>query len=363
MKGVVVVKSREHWFRRCFPDYPLGCVHFTDSPSVDHDALNPYESSTIVLCRPDGPTRWVIVGLVAYGSSELIDSPAPVPVPPGDIPLVSSLSMDVIKEYLSQENPGPNPSIEWLLALMTGERPAHPIPYSFFEWANVPISYEKVGSVQLQDLQNHYPRPQPAEWFVVPLEDTPNALANTLPLWQGAVLHVSSDDIWEVLRPKRPVSHLAPQLEHLAGFLADLRRRRSEGASPEKIRSKEVVLEKAPPCIRRILDQGKFPVDTPRQMLVRTLKHVRLEVIGELLDERNSSSTPTIRRWDYKAHHKSGYPPPSCEKMDSCGLCPLEKGRPIDAKKTACYKLFTERFPEKHPSTRTFNGPIKWYEW
>lgn len=353
------VKSIESWLLRTYPSVPLYSVHLTQE-GVDHTKLNPYRARVIILWKPDGPHRQQIIGFFEYGKVDMLLE-FPVPMPLSKRPHFNyrdELSMDEAKDYI--ERGVEYPPLDWLLMLM-GTKEPESIPFSFIQWLRLDTCYSRVEPT-MEDLQNHYPQTEPECWYSVPLECVPNSLASRTLLYPKAMVHVASDDIWMALRPRQIVKEPTAQMRMIAGFT---KRPRLQKIELETIDSLELARERMAPCIRGIMDRPTFPSDTPRQYFVRVLRRgkVSLNVIEGILNDKNNSNTPLQRRWDYKAHYEKNYAPPSCEKMNACSLCPMAPGKGLDVKKSQCFKMFMDSFPDKQPHARSFYGPVKWFEW
>jgi len=343
----VEVLSAPAWFERTYPRFPLSAVHFSYTDSLNQSQLNPYSSQVIVMCTPNGP-RIRIHGFIWYGHHELVYSLPSAPILP--LPLApQEYRFDYSLEQLLDGKFTPTPVTDWLFLQLDVGHEVESIPFSLLKALKAPLPPQTLP--ELADLEHHFPRPGPPEcWFDVNLAELPNSLARRMILWPGGRVHLASDDVWQWVLLNHPLPRpLPPQLDYLVRM-----RHRARVETAEKMSDKQQVLERLAPCMLAIHQRPRFPRDAERQMLVRTLRpHVTLEVVGEILEEKNDSSTPTRRRWDYEGHYLKGYAPPSCEKMGE--MCPMDKD--------ACFRLFLKRFPGKLPNPKSFYGPVKWLEW
>jgi hypothetical protein len=365
----ILVKSVQHWFKREYPNFPLDCVAFLCN-TEDYNMLNPYDARLIVRYAP-ADYLFEVFGFHAYGSDQLLVDAPPMPTFPEQV-FNFTPTMDEIKAYVHAIYPDSNPVID-LLILSVGCYDWHHvdfIPLACLQYIGMPLPQECAEPPTLEDYQTAFALgivQKPQTWYNVDLSQVPNDLARHLSLYRGGKVHLPDVLVWRVV--VKTFDNVQGQLEFVK-YICDSRtqKKRRRLKHVQVINSREQVEARMPPCIEKIVGQQKhFPYDQERQQLVRTWAKagVELKLVGDILDELNAKyphadrPVTTQRRWDYVSHYKRGYAPPSCEKM----ACPLAPGQPIDVKKSECFKLFMDRFPDKTPHARSFYGPIKWYEW
>ncbi len=364
----ILVKSVSHWFYREYPSYPRDCVAFVRGKSVNQKELNPYRSRVIV-CYVEQGVLHKVLGFIAYGSSDLMDTFEPHRPVLKSMPMFNVCMEDIVS-YVNADYPTPNPVID-LMILATGRYDWHfvdSVPLECLEYAGFVLP-PVCKTIELGDFQACYAmgKDDPLAWFESDLSKVPNGLARHLPLYRGGKVHVPDSQIWQVV--VEPLTRFKGQFEFIRRICEERKqiKRRKFRPHVRIIDSREECETRAPPCIQAITGSKRFPVDRHRQQLVRTWAKggVQLSIVAELLDELNDmyphkdGAIETQRRWDYVSHHKKGYAAPSCEKMD----CPLAPGQAIDKKKTECFQLFMQKFPDKKPYAKGFYGPVKWYEW
>jgi hypothetical protein len=246
-------------------------------------------------------------------------------------------------------------SIEkWVSTTIPGSCLTHSIHSSFEEFPT------------FQDLHDFPNEPvEPKLWFKVKMIELPTEISDQLHLYKGGYMHLPrkylSHWLWRrFLLSFREKKNLPEQLQYLDSKIRGYFRQKKQEKKVQVITDIEDLI---PPCIEKIIKSNKFPKDTARNAMVRTLAQVDypLEKIGQYLDELNERDpherkilSSSQNRWDYKAVYEKKYAPVPCG-MDICAC----QGENLEQKKLNCFKRFREKFPERH--LKKLWGPIDWF--
>jgi DNA-binding transcriptional MerR regulator len=210
---------------------------------------------------------------------------------------------------------------------------------------------------------------EPKLWYNVKMIELPTEISDQLRLYKGGYMHLPrkylAHWLWRKFLLTERKQQLPEQLQYLNAKICEYFEERKRNQKRAKVEKQILDIEDLlPPCFEKIIRSDKFPKDTARNAMVRTLAKVNfpLEKIGEYLDELNERDPHDRRvlsssqnRWDYKAVYEKRYAPVPCG-MEICAC----QGDNLEQKKLNCFGEFKRKFPDRH--LKKLWGPIDWFK-